>query len=247
MKQFAISDARSANKIGVDGVLIGSWAPLLTTYRRILDAGCGCGISSLMMAQRMPEATVVGIDIESNAIEEAIDNAGHSPFAERIRILSMGFEDIVDKVGCGLEDRFDLIVSNPPFFASGVNPEKSERMLARHVGSLSPEKLIVESRKCLNPGGLLAFIAPYEYLEHYLNLSIDNGYRIFKICKVKGNPDVKAKRVMIALQKIEPSLVRDYSNGLIEAINIDTLVIENSPGEFTPEYIDLGRQFYLRF
>ncbi len=248
MKQFAVADARSANKIGVDGVLLGSWAPLNSNMRRILDVGCGCGIISLMMAQRAPEAEIVGIDIEINAVEEAGENVSNSTFAERTQILMRSFEDIIEDINEGRMGRFDLIVSNPPFFESGVDPSVSERMLARHSGSLSPEILIMRARECLNPKGMLTFIAPFEFLSNYLQLANKSRLKIIKCCKVKGNPDAKAKRILLAMLSDDSrSYTCSNSDAPESDLSIDTLIIENSPGNYTPEYRELGRPFYLKF
>lgn len=229
----------SANKIGVDGVMIGSWAPIPSECRRILDAGCGCGIISLMLAQRAPKALISGIDIEPSAAEEAALNARQSPFEERIRILRSDFDTLAGEIKAGVIPPFDLIISNPPFFESGGNPEESKRMLARHAGSLSPEVLLCRAASCLTPEGILAFIAPYQHYRHYLTIAVLNNLHPIKACIVKGNPEVAPKRVMLAFTPSKEKVAVDMPE--------ETLIIESERGVYTPEYIALGKPFYLNF
>lgn len=229
---FEVNDSRSGNKIGVDGVLLGSWVPIDNDVTSLLDVGCGCGIITLMLAQRAPQARVLGIDIEPNAIEEANLNARNSIFADRIEINNKSYEDLAET-----DLKFDLIVSNPPFFNSGGNPNLSERMLARHSGSLSPEVLIQHAPKLLKLNSLLALIAPSEEAEKLRSLAAEYGLRPVKECFVKGNPNVSPKRVMLAFR---------LSDKACESSS-EILTIEYSPGQFTPEYISLGQPFYLKF
>lgn len=253
MKQFYICDEKSANKIGIDGVLIASWADIPERCNRILDVGCGCGIMTLMMAQRAENATVIGIDIEPNAIEEAKSNCFKSPFSSQICILNKDFESICKEVETGLMSPFDLIISNPPFFDTGVDPNLSSRMTARHCGTLSPEILIKNARRCLNMGGRLAFIGPYMNLNHYLEMIATDKFTIHGICSVAGSADVLPKRVMLELQYdpdlTPPASTSNYhgNNHSAAQIPVRQLIIRDNAGNYTEEYIKLGKDFYLKF
>ena len=134
-KQFAVLNDRTAMKVGTDGVLLGAWCPVEGIHR-VLDVGTGCGVIALMVAQRNSEAVITGIDIDEGAIEEAGLNYANSPWSERLTATLADFNDMKDN------DRFDLIVSNPPYFTNGVLPTGDARTTARHTGSLSYRQLI---------------------------------------------------------------------------------------------------------
>lgn len=126
-KQFEIEQDRCAMKVGTDGVLLGAWAQ---GGRRILDIGSGTGLISLMMAQRFPEAEVVGIDMDADACGQARENVMASPFRDRVEIEccrlqdfggaseaaeASGTTEVLKAAGV-----FDAIVSNPPFFVDSL-------------------------------------------------------------------------------------------------------------------------------
>ena len=111
-KQFTIDDSACAMKVGTDGVLLGAWAEVdNAATRRVLDIGTGSGLIALMLAQRLPEASVVGIDLVPEAVEAAQRNAAASPFADR---LEMVCADVCHYLPENSE-LFDAIVSNPPY------------------------------------------------------------------------------------------------------------------------------------
>lgn len=247
MKRFELRDNLSANKIGVDGVMIGSWTGIHASDRRVLDVGCGCGIISLMMAQRSEALSILGIDIEENAVAEASVNAFNSPWSDRIEIRRLGFSEVVDAFRTGIPpekamEKFDVIISNPPFFESGVDPSGSQRMLARHAGSLSPSVLIEYASGMLTQVGRLSLIVPAMDSGRYERLALGHGLRLDRICCVKGNPDASPKRAMMEF----------VMSDCLESLDMpepkrEWLTIESSPGVYTPEYIALGKDFYLKF
>ena len=164
-KNFSVSHSRSSMKIGVDAVLIGSWAA--ENASEILDVGCGCGIISLMMAQRFPEAQILGLDIHPESVEESRSNFVSSPWSRRLKAIEGEFP-IASEL---CERKFDLIISNPPFFASGLTELKTPRERARHQASLSVESLLKHSKDFLIQNGVLAMIFPENSYGEALSLS----------------------------------------------------------------------------
>src|SRR5690606_511108 len=124
-KEFTVYHDRCAHKVGTDGVLLGAWTKA-GSPEHILDIGSGSGVISLMLAQRFPGAKVTGIELDQASYEQSLENIQNSPFRDYIQILQ---GDFITKA---LPGKFDLIVSNPPFFKNAMLSGKSERDKARH-------------------------------------------------------------------------------------------------------------------
>ena len=152
-KQFAVKNDRTAMKVGTDGVLLGAWCPV-DGAQRVLDVGTGCGVIALMIAQRNSLATIDAIDIDHDSIEEAAYNFMNSPWPERLTAIEGDFN------GLDTGQRYDLIVSNPPFFTNGVLPTGEARTTARHTGALTYRQLIDGAMRLMTDGGSLALISP---------------------------------------------------------------------------------------
>ena len=143
-------------KVGTDGVLLGAWTPLRGDERSALDIGTGTGLIALMLAQRAPQLTVTGIDIDPAAAGEAAGNFRESPWSDRLSAEAVSLRDYVP------ERSFDLIVSNPPFFKASLKSPDERRRTARHDDTLPPADLIGAALRLLSPNGRLAVIYPPE-------------------------------------------------------------------------------------
>ncbi|MDP2113785.1 MAG: methyltransferase, partial [Bacteroidota bacterium] len=154
-KQFRIIQDKSAMKVGVDGVLLGVWANV-SGAKRILDIGTGTGLIALMMAQRNADARIDAVEIEPDAFQEAVYNIQQSPWNERIQIELCSFQEFAGKAGL----KYDLIVSNPPYFTNGHKAPLENRATARHSDSLSLGDLISGAIGLLNETGKIALVLP---------------------------------------------------------------------------------------
>ena len=113
-KQFRIEQEKSAMKVGTDGILLGAWVNI-SKVKSILDIGTGTGLIALMLAQRC-DANITGIEIESSAAEEALENANNTPWKNRLTIQNISLQEF----STTSKNKFDLIVSNPPFFEKSL-------------------------------------------------------------------------------------------------------------------------------
>lgn len=235
-KQFAVSHNRSAMKVGVDGVLIGCWTDV-EGISNILDVGTGCGLIALIMAQRCPKAHVAGIEIDLDSVYEAKENVYNSPWSDRINIIQGDFRSKLfsKDLGC-----FDLIVSNPPFFASGVTDIITSRERARHQGSLSPSILLDASKDILTPNGRLAMIVPSEISSELEEEAKYLGYSLKRKCLVRGHTGANYKRCLLQWQ-LQSCLSKT------DLCTIECLTLESSPNRPTDEYRALCKDFYLKF
>jgi tRNA1Val (adenine37-N6)-methyltransferase len=235
-KQFEVSHLRSAMKIGVDGVMVGAWGGKQITdtlaHINILDVGTGCGLIALMCAQLLPNAVITAIDIDIPSIEEATSNFNTSRWSNRLKALPYSFEKFATIYP---SYKADIIISNPPFFNSGISDPSSAREIARHGAELNPQTVITTGKKLLADNGKIIMIMPPEWLNNTDKCALPLIRQ--NTCFIKGRIDRPIKRVLCCYTKASDT------DNLCET----NLEIETSPGIFTKEYIDLCSPFYLKF
>ena len=234
-KKFEVHHGKSSMKVGVDAVLLGAWAGRDANF--ILDIGTGSGVIALMLAQRFPNSRILGIDFDNPSVEEADMNFKLSPWKERLTSENLKFPD--DILGKGLN--FDLVVSNPPYFRSGVINPGSQRERARHQDSLSIFSLLEFSPLILTPGGSVSLISPIEFCEEALKTGKSNRLQLSRICYIKDSENRAEKRVMMEFIK---------SNDSSKDPEIDNLTLfkrRDVISEPTEEYRNLCKDFYLKF
>lgn len=234
-KKFNVSHGKGSMKVGVDAVLLGAWAGKEAT--KILDVGTGSGVISLILAQRFPNAKILAIDIDPPSIEEASQNFQTSPWRSRLNAAQMEFP-----MGLKINpQKFDLIVSNPPFFKAGIEQPITQREKARHQSSLSIFSLLKYSTDFLENHGRISIISPIEYLEEALNVGKENNLEILRLCRIRDNYKRPEKRMMLEFGFCK-------KNGDAFSMELLTLFDEgNSRHEPTVEYRNLCKDFYLKF
>ena len=224
-KQFEIEQDRCAMKVGTDGVLLGAWAQ---GGSRILDIGSGTGLISLMMAQRFPEADVVGIDMDADACGQARENVMASPFRDRVEIECCRLQDF------GASGVFDAIVSNPPFFVDSLKNPDSKRMMARHTDSLPFRDLFAGVKRLLSDDGIFSAIVPVEVVEQFVAESCILGFYLIRKCGVKTVERKQPKRFMLSFAKHRISPYEKH---------VETMM--DSQGNRSEWYRKITEEFYL--
>lgn len=224
-KQFEIEQDRCAMKVGTDGVLLGAWAQ---GGRRILDIGSGTGLISLMMAQRFPEAEVVGIDMDADACGQAKENVMASPFRDRVEIECCRLQDF------GADGTFDAIVSNPPFFVDSLKNPDSKRTMARHTDSLPFRDLFAGVKRLLSDDGVFSAIVPVEVVEQFVAESCMLGFYLIRKCGVKTVERKQPKRFMLSFAKHRISPYEEH---------VETMM--DSQGNRSEWYKKITEEFYL--
>lgn len=170
-KQFEIKNNCAAMKVGTDGVLIGAWADV-SGVGTVLDVGAGTGLIGLMVAQRAPGALITGVELDAAASEEARFNADMSPWSGRISIINCDFLEYKPS------GKFDLIVSNPPFFGTELKSPDKMRAIARHGDTLNVGALIRHSAAMLSQCGRLCFISPADRKDDILMEAAFSGLNL---------------------------------------------------------------------
>lgn len=198
-KQFTIHQDRCAMKVGTDGTLLGAWAdmPTIRNTAAILDAGTGTGLIALMMAQRFTGATIRAIDIDPEAVAQAIANAQASPFAGRISVDHIALQDLHD-------GPFDAIVCNPPYFIDSLRCPDQKRTAARHADTLSYTDLMSAAFRLLTDDGELSVVIPAECLSRMHSAAAIAGLFVKRECGVKTTERKAPKRYLVAYTKHQP-------------------------------------------
>lgn len=228
-KQFHVKNEISAMKVGTDGVLLGAWADF-SSSKLILDVGSGTGLISLMAAQRS-NSQIIGIEIDPDASKESIENITNSPWKERISIICNDITLISDEL-----HGVDHIVSNPPFFENGVLAPDSSRATARHCDTLNFNSLISLAHNVLVLNGKLSFISPYESKENITYIATLNKMFISRYTEVFSNPQ-KDIPIRILWELTTENIPTKKSK----------LYIRNIDNQYSTEYINLTKEFYLNF
>lgn len=230
-KQFTVKQNRCAMKIGTDGVLLGAWCPIDNNPFSILDIGAGTGILSLMLAQRSSAEQIDAIEIDEEAYEQCVENFESSPWSDRLFCFHAGLDEFVEEP----EDEYDLIISNPPFYAEDYKTENEQRDLARFQDALPFEDLVEAADLLLSENGIFAVIIPFKEEAKFIALAKDVQLFPTKITRVKGTPITEIKRSLLAFSRTENT-----------TFPIDELVIETARHQYTEEYISLTKDFYLK-
>lgn len=218
-------------KIGTDGVLLGAWAPTTNDPFSVLDIGTGTGIIAMMLAQRTNAEQIDALEIDEAAYEQAVDNFENSPWSDRLFCFHAGLDEFIEEP----EDEYDLIISNPPFYSEDFKSDNEQRDLARFQDAMPFEDLIEAADLLLSENGIFAVIIPFKEEEKFLALATEFELYPLKVTHVKGTPTTEIKRSLLALS-------RNKTTDLL----VDELVIEIERHVYTPEYIALTKEFYLK-
>ena len=230
-KQFSVQQAKSAMKIGTDSVLLGAWCPIENQPFSVLDIGAGTGILSLMIAQRSTAEQIDAIEIDENTYEECVENFENSPWSDRLFCFHAGLDEFVEEP----EQEYDIIISNPPFYSENYKTNSESRDLARFEDALPFKDLVEAADLLLSENGIFAVIIPYKEEERFIDLCSEVELFPIKVTRVKGSHSTPIVRSLLAFKRYELSV-----------LEADELVIEINRHEYTDDYINLTKDFYLK-
>ena len=244
-KQFDLEQSRSAQKLGTDAVLLGAWCCKNQTPYSILDVGSGTGVIALMLAQRFSRAEIEGIELDDNAYEEATANFENSPWNDRLFCYHASFQEFYSQDEEDL-DKYDLIVSNPPFFDHKSLSEevRNNRSVARFDETLPFEELIYGVYKLLHREGTFACIIPSDREKELKEIANHFTLEASRITYIKGTEDSKVKRCLMEFRFRDPDSYRDENP--TNPTETNTLVLEEKRHQYTPEVYELFKDFYLK-
>jgi len=222
-------------KVGTDGVLLGAWVTIKNNTDSILDIGSGTGLIALQIAQRCDSVPIAigiidAVEIEPQAFEQTVENFEASDWGNRLFCYHTSLQTFAEEI----EDTYDLIISNPPFYNGSYQTENKARNIARHHLLLSYKELLSCTTKLLSQKGSCAFIIPFKDEENFIKLAKSHGLFYNRLTRVKGNKATPIKRSLLQFSFKETRPI------------IDELVIELSRHNYTSAYKNLVKDFYLK-
>ena len=230
-KQFNVKQDKCAMKVGTDAVLLGSWIqPNGSTH--ILDIGTGTGVIALMLAQKT-NASIVGIDIDVSATQQAQENVDESKFKNSITLFNTSFQDFVKTTSL----KFQLIVSNPPFFEQSLKSSDEKRSNARHADVLPFDELLEGVIKVLDESGKFCLILPTLEADKFRNMAQKKGLYLSKLLRVKSRVDKDTDKRHLMQFEFKPT---EFSE---ETIAIE----EDQRHSYTQAYKELTKAYYINF
>jgi tRNA1Val (adenine37-N6)-methyltransferase len=230
-KQFTIYQDQCAMKVGTDGVLLGSWTTT-ENVARILDVGSGTGLIAIMMAQKST-AVIDGVEIEKNACLQSRKNVATSPWPKRINV----YHDSIQQFSKQTSLKYNLIVSNPPYFQNSLKPPAKPRSMAKHNIGLDYDTLLSCTSGLLLPDGRLSVIIPATDRKQFSDLADFHRFQPSRITSVKPSPGKEYSRCLIEFSKM-PGIPCPENELTIRNDDLKT---------YSDDYTELTRDFYLGF
>lgn len=227
-KQFEVDQAGCAMRINTDGVLLGAIA-MKTNAGRILDIGTGTGVIALMLAQRFPQAFVDAVEIDESAALAASRNALNGPFAYRLKVIHTAIEQFKSA------DKYDLIVSNPPYFVNDLKNPEHRKGIARHADSVFFEEMLRQVAGLLTKDGCFWFILPVKQAINTVAIAASYGLLPSSVIHLHSDEDKPEIRQVVCL---------DYSG--VEPKH-QNFYIYAETGVYTAAYKLLLKDFFLAF
>jgi tRNA1Val (adenine37-N6)-methyltransferase len=228
-KQFAINQEKSAFKVGTDGVLLGAVADI-NGVKKILDIGSGTGLVAIMLAQRS-DAGIVAIEPDGDSYQQACENVGLCKWRDRIIVENIDLQSF----SCN-NVKFDLIVTNPPYFSDSLKSPDPRKTSARHNDVLTSKEILEGVSKLLEADGRFQLIMPYVEGNIFIAEAQQFGFYCNSILKIRPLPTAEIRRLILAFSRERSKITERF------------LTIESGKRhDFTEDYINLTKEFYLKF
>jgi tRNA1Val (adenine37-N6)-methyltransferase len=230
-KKFSIKQDKCAMKVGTDAVLLGAWV-FPNGSKTILDIGTGTGVISLMLAQKS-NTKITAIDIDKESTEQAKLNIAGSNYKDQIEVLNISIQDLTKES----KQKFDLIVTNPPYFIDSYKSVGATRTMARHSDSLPFEDLIDCVTKLLDSKGKFCLILPKNEAGIFRKMAELKGLYLSKLLRIRTKPDKESEKRHLMQFEFKET---EFSES--------TLVLEeNESRNYTQAYKEFTKDYYLNF
>jgi len=267
-KKFFVAQQHCAMKVSTDALLLGAWCPIPASGD-MLDIGTGTGILALMLAQRSDAVQQIdAVELDAAAARQAVDNVCNSPWPDRIRVIERNILTYPGSTDHLQQRRYQLIVSNPPYFTAALPSQDASRTLARHNSGLPFADLLQIAATLATADGLLALVLPVQEAQRLLALA--PGYQWYLRCQqdvsttasqtprcslllFSRQPVTTLYRTPLALHDAA-SLLLDATLGLasvqaasLRTASTTTVSADGGKAPYSKAYRQLLRDFYLKF
>lgn len=230
-KQFSVAHDRCAMKVGTDAVILGAWAAINHLPKSILDIGAGSGILSLMLAQRSNANLIDGLEIDVEAFEQCVTNFEASPWSDRLFCYHCSLGEFTAEI----QTKYELIISNPPFYSTYCKGVNQSRKLARFEGAMPFDELLYSVKLLMTENGKFCTVIPYEMEDKFTKIAKKNSLYCNKILRVRGQKNKIIKRSFAVFSFKKKSTV------------INEMFIEEERHIYSKDYIQMTKEFYLKF
>lgn len=218
-------------KVCTDSSLFGAWVAAKTEQKmispkNILDICTGTGLLSLMLAQKSG-AVIQAVDIDKNSVAQAAENFNASPWNERMQAFQADIKEWKAPA------KYDLIIANPPFYENHLEPADNKKSISKHSAAMHLKDLLLQVKSLLNDNGNFALLLPSSRVEWFENAALTNLLFVKEKTEVRQTPLHNYFRTMLLLQRQETETFKSE------------LVIKNKNNEYTGEFIELLKDYYL--
>lgn len=234
-KQFTIQQGKAAMKVTTDSCLFGAWIAKRISEQpgtaiQLLDIGTGTGLLSIMIAQKNTHCTIDAVEIERNAYEQALENVMNSTWKEKIHVLHADIKLFEPS------KKYDIIISNPPFYENELKAENENKNIAHHNAGLSFSELFEIIKRQLSPEGHFYLLLPYKRNEEIRKLALEHQFELVQLTFVNQSVNHGYFRIMLCGRL--PSEKK-------EETAIDEIAIKDNNDNYTPSFISLLKDYYL--
>ncbi|WP_423804385.1 tRNA1(Val) (adenine(37)-N6)-methyltransferase [Obesumbacterium proteus] len=219
-------------KVGTDSILLGAWADVSDITGKILDIGSGSGLLALMLAQRTTDSVQIdAVELDDNAALQATENFAQSPWASRMALHHSALQSFAAQT----PSRYDLIITNPPYYQPGVECRNASRGTARYTSELSHQTLLKHARTLASDKGKMAVVLPCDISVDFIELAAREGWFLLQHTEVTEFAHRAAHRALM-LFGLEPATQQS-----------DRLIIRDEHNAYSNDFRELTKAFYLFF
>ncbi len=230
-KQFKVEQDKCAMKVCTDACLFGAWvaSKFQTSNLRlhVLDIGAGTGLLSLMFAQKNSSANIDAVEIDRSAAEQAKENFKNSAWKDRLHIHHQDIQQF------GF-NKYDLIISNPPFYENDLKSDNSKRNLALHSSALGLDDLLDVIQKHLSNNGKFAVLLPYHRSANFINHALLKDFHLHEEVSVKQTFKHPYFRSMLI-----------FGTNKIQIQHAEICIKEKN-NDYSDEFKELLQDYYLK-